>query len=280
MIVGGQPVGPKETKPDSPEQQDIDNYLKQGFSLPEAIRKSAADRQPPQRPPQVNLIVPGPGGTQTLQTVRPGQAVPSGAVTPTQFGPEQKKEGDAAATANATVGSFTRYQQGFHDLTPKLTPQDREAMQVLTSHSDKIAGGFLESAQSGVLDTLMGQPLTGYSQKLMGGAMTKDQYDKLSPAGKQMLAHYFNAVIQNFGNMKQILGSIGRNPMQLQAEINTIPLPYLDPQTADAMFSDKLQDIQTRNRNVRGFGNSGGGAVGGQGGGKVLRYNPDTGRLE
>jgi hypothetical protein len=41
--------------------------------------------------------------------------------------------------------------------------------------------------------------------------------------------------------------------MQLQAEINTIPLPYLDSQTADTMFRDKLEDIQIRNRSTPSF---------------------------
>ncbi|MGH9546637.1 MAG: hypothetical protein ACRD23_15625 [Terriglobales bacterium] len=152
--------------------------------------------------------------------------------------------------ASATVHSFTRYQKTFHDLSPKLTEDDRRAMQVLTSHQDNIARGFLDKAASGVLDSMFGVPLTGYSEKAMGGIMTKDQFDKLSPAGKKMLADYFNAVIQNFGNMKQIMGSIGRNPIQLLAEINTIPLPYVDSQTADTMFADKLEDLRMRNPNL------------------------------
>jgi|SRR5713101_5679949 len=166
---------------------------------------------------------------------------------------KSQKLRDQVDTATATVHSFNRYQGHIHDYAPKLTDADRSAMGVLTSHQDKIAQGFLTEIQSGAIDTLIGQPMTGYSQKLMGAAMTKDQYDKLSPEGKQLLADYFNAVIQNFGNMKQILGSLGRNPMQLQAEINTIPLPYLDPQSADAAFRDKLEDIQTRNRSLPSF---------------------------
>jgi hypothetical protein len=83
--------------------------------------------------------------------------------------------------------------------------------------------------------------------------MTKDQYDKLSPAGKKMLADYFNAIVQNFANMKQMMGSVGRNALQLQAEINTIPLPYLDPQSADAQFADKLEDLNIRNSRIPGY---------------------------
>lgn len=164
-----------------------------------------------------------------------------------------EKAGQTADQANAAMGSFTRYQESFKNLAPQLTEDDRRALQVLTSH-EQVAQGFLAKSASGVLDTLFGVPLSGYSEKAMGGIMTKDQFDKMSPAGKKMLADYFNAVIQNFGNMKQILGSVGRNPMQLQAEINTIPLPYLDAQTAATMFADKFDDMKSRNRNIPGFG--------------------------
>ncbi len=163
-----------------------------------------------------------------------------------------EKVGQEATTANATVHAFTRYQKDFSDLAQQLTPDDRKALEVLTSHAD-VAQGFLGKATSGVLDTLFGEPLTGYSEKAMGGIMTKDQYDKLSPAGKKMLADYFNAIVQNFANMKQMMGSVGRNALQLQAEINTIPLPYLDPQSADAQFADKLEDLNIRNSRIPGY---------------------------
>jgi len=188
--------------------------------------------------------------------LRPGMTVQPGTVTASQYGPEQTKLNQQGATATATVHSFTRYQDSFRNLAPQLTENDRRALQVLTSH-EQVAQGFLAKASSGVLETMFGEPLTGYSEKAMGGIMTKDQYDQLSPAGKKMLADYFNAVIQNFGNMKQILGSIGRNPMQLQAEINTIPLPYIDGQTAETMFADKLEDVQIRNKSLPGFNASG-----------------------
>ena len=253
--AGGQPIGGKaQPKPDSPEQQEIDYYMSKGMSLPQAIRQAAQDKQPPQRDPQQLAI--DPDGTVVRLT--PGAKVAPGTVTASQYGPEQTKLNQQGQTAQATLNSFTRYQSSFRNLAPQLTEDDRRAMQVLTSH-EAVSRGFLDKAASGALDTLFGEPLTGYSEKAMGGIMTKDQYDKMSPAGKKMTADYFNAVIQNFGQMKQMMGSVGRNPMQLQAEINTIPLPYVDSQTADAMFQDKLEDLNSRNRNLPGFGNQGGG---------------------
>jgi hypothetical protein len=166
---------------------------------------------------------------------------------------ETQKLRDAADTAAVTQNAFSRYQKSFHQYAPSLTFQDKKALGVLTSHQSDIAQGFLDKAASGTLDALFGEPFTGYSQKAMGSIMTKDQYDALSPGGKKMLTDYFNAVIQNFGNMKQVMGSVGRNQMQLQAEINSVPLPYLDMQTADTAFADKFEDLKTRNRSLPTF---------------------------
>lgn len=158
---------------------------------------------------------------------------------------ETEKDEEKTRQANSTIRSFTRYQGHFKELSPKLTDKDREAMQVLSSHQEGIAHGMIESAQSGVLDAMLGEPMTGYSEKLMGGAMTKDQYDKLSPAGKQLLADYFHAIIANFINMKQRMGTAGsRNQAMVQAEMNAIPLPYIDAQSADNMFNDTIEDIR------------------------------------
>jgi hypothetical protein len=92
----------------------------------------------------------------------------------------------------------------------------------------------------------------------------------LSPGGKKMLTDYFNAVIQNFGNMKQVMGSVGRNQMQLQAEINSVPLPYLDTQTADTAFADKFQDLKMRNRSLPTFFGQQPGQGGQSGGRRVI----------
>jgi len=285
ITVGGQRVGTKaQPKPDTPEQQFFDSPEEQGKTLAQKLKDyTAATQKPETRPDQIEQqfidspeeagktlkqkladyaaatqkpeheqrqLAVAPDGT--VIELRPGVKVAPGTVTASQYGPEQTKLNQQAAMASTTVNSFNRYQQSFRTLAPQLTENDRRALQVLSSH-EQVAQGFLAKATSGVLDTLFGEPLTGYSEKAMGGIMTKDQYDKLSPAGKKMLADYFNAVIQNFGNMKQLLGSIGRNPMQLQAEINTIPLPYIDGQTAETMFADKLEDLQTRNKGLPQF---------------------------
>lgn len=213
----------------------------------------AKAKQAPQRPPQITMVVPGANGTQSLETLHPGQQVPTGAVTATQFGPEQAKQQQANASTSGAIRAFTRYQDSFHKNSGKLTDDDRQAMEVLSSHQENIARGLLESSQAGILDTLLGEPLTGYSGKLMSGTMTKEQYDKLSPAGKQMLADYFHAILANFINMKQRMGTAGsRNQAMIQAEMNAIPLPYIDANSADAMFNDTLEDIRNANPGAGG----------------------------
>lgn len=167
--------------------------------------------------------------------------------------PESQKLREKSDSAWTTNNSITRYQTHINQYAPTLSEDDRRALQVLTD-TNKVAHSFFQKEASGVLDTLFGEPLTGYSTKAMGGIMTKDQYDKMSPGAKHLLADYFNVVIQNFANMKQVLGSIGRNEIQLQAEIHTIPLPYLDKDSADPLFKDKMEDLAGRNQSIPSFG--------------------------
>ena len=98
---------------------------------------------------------------------------------------EAQANRDKYASVATTMDHVKRYRNDFKTVSSQLTDQDRSALGVLTSHSDKVADSFLGVAQSGIIDTLIGKPLTGYSEKLMGAWMTKDQYDKMSPAGKR-----------------------------------------------------------------------------------------------
>ena len=156
-----------------------------------------------------------------------------------------EKNEQKTATANATINSFTRYQKSFHDLRPKLQPQDLEALQVLTSHQEALAHNLIEANVGGFIDAISGHLETGYTPKLMQGAMTKDQYDNMSREGKKMLADYSHAIIANFINMKQRMGTAGgRNQAMVQAEMNSIPLPYVDVDSADALLGDTIEDIR------------------------------------
>lgn len=194
----------------------------------------------------VTLVVPGPGGTESLQRVMPGQQFDPRAMTPAQYGPAQQKQQAQVTAASGAINTFTRYQDSFRRLRSQLTPQDVQALQVLTTHNqENISKGLLESETSGIADTLLGKPLTGYSQRLMQGTVQKQQYDALSPAGKQMLADYYHAILGNFINMKQRMGTAGaRNQQMIQAEMNAVPLPYVDVQSAEGMFRDTIEDAR------------------------------------
>jgi hypothetical protein len=158
---------------------------------------------------------------------------------------------DKRANADASFKVLTDYEETFKQDAPNLNSKDRDAMRVITSHIQENHGGLL----SGLIDDLpVVGPIAGAAQtfqnKLLSGTMTSDQYNQLSPAGKKMVSQYFMAVVANFANMKQMLGSVGRNPAMIAAETNTIPLPYLDPQSAEAAFDTKKADLKQRNSTI------------------------------
>src|SRR6185312_4741688 len=76
----------KQPKPDTPEQQFIDEYLHKNpkAGIAEAVR---AYTDATQRPPQSLVLVPNAEtGCYTAQTARPGASIAPGAVTASQAG--------------------------------------------------------------------------------------------------------------------------------------------------------------------------------------------------
>jgi hypothetical protein len=71
----------KQPKPDTPEQQYIDEYqrLHKGSTIADAERAYTADTQ---KAPQAIMLAPGQNGTYTAQNVRPGSQVQPGAISP------------------------------------------------------------------------------------------------------------------------------------------------------------------------------------------------------
>jgi hypothetical protein len=155
---------------------------------------------------------------------------------------------DKAASVQTTFKGLDSYRSDFKSSAPNLTPQDRDALRVLASHNQS---GQTGSILAGFIDDLpLAGPLSSYANKLLDGTMTSDQYKQLSPAGKKLVSDYFTAIIDNFANMKNIMGSVGRNPMMLQAEVNTIPVPYLDWESANLQFENKRSSLQGRARSL------------------------------
>lgn len=154
---------------------------------------------------------------------------------------EAQENRDKYQSMAATMEGLSRYRANLQKTGPKLSPEERDALRVLTSHTEKTAG-----ALSGILDEIpLAGPMGDYANRLMQGTITSDQYKQLkSPEAKKLVSDYFTSVIDNFASMKARLGSVGRNPAQLQAEINTIPLPYLDWDTASAQFDNKRDSLK------------------------------------
>ena len=70
-----------QARPDTPEQQYIDEYqrLHQGSTIADAERAYTADTQ---RAPQAIMLTPGQNGTYTAQNVHPGSQVQPGSISP------------------------------------------------------------------------------------------------------------------------------------------------------------------------------------------------------
>lgn len=153
---------------------------------------------------------------------------------------EAQENRDKQASVQTSFQGLDRYRNNLKALAPKLSPEERDALRVLTAHTEKTAG-----ALGGLLDDLpIAGPMTDYANRLMQGTITSDQYKQLkSPEAKKLVSDYFTSIIDNFASMKARLGSVGRNPAQLQAEINTIPLPYLDWESANGQFENKRSSL-------------------------------------
>lgn len=81
----------KNVRPDTPEQQYIDEYQKKnpGASVASAERAYTLDTQRPPQIAPIMMMVPNPEGGATAQVIHPGQSVAPGTTTATQFGSQQ-----------------------------------------------------------------------------------------------------------------------------------------------------------------------------------------------
>ena len=80
----------------------------------------------------------------------------------------------------------------------------------------------------------------------MGGILTATQYRDLSPAAQKLLADYFSANMANFANMKSSLGTVPRNPGELEMAIKSVPLPYIGWQAAQPGFENFRGELMRR----------------------------------
>jgi hypothetical protein len=160
------------------------------------------------------------------------------------------KDREKASTYRVIKRSLEQYQGDV--AKGQLTPQDITTMTTITEDAEKpdyisklIAGGF---------DDLLGHPVTGYSEKLMKGTLTKNQYQDLTPAGRKLVADYYTTMMAHFANMKAAQGTIPRNPYIIQTEMHTIPKPFLSEEEAKPAFQNYLDQVDMRNSDNVDFG--------------------------
>lgn len=165
-------------------------------------------------------------------------------------GSEAEKDREKNVTYKDIQGSLQQYQK--HVGKGDLQPKDINVLTAITEEADSPdwASKFL----AGVFDDLLGHPVTGYSETLMKGTLTKNQYQDLSPAGRQVLADYYTTMMAHFANMKATQGTIPRNPAIIQNEMHTIPKPYLNAEEAGPTFQNYLDRVAMRNSNNVDFG--------------------------
>lgn len=163
---------------------------------------------------------------------------------PTKMAQELREK---STNADASMNALKNYRQTFSQVADKLGRIDRDNLRAVTqsiqAHGGGILGGLIE-------DLPLAGPLSQYANKLIQGATTKTAYEHLSPQAKTLVAQYAMAVVANFANMKQMLGTVGRNPAMIEAESKQIPLPDLDSQTADKMLATKISDVKQRNISI------------------------------
>ena len=145
--------------------------------------------------------------------------------------------------------SFTTYDQAHHGVLSWLQQfADETGMAYITSTiKDDVAQSVIEGAFEGI-------PAVGTVAKIVTSTLNtiakNAAYGTLSPEAKQMVADYVNVLVENFANMKEIAGSVGRNEKQIMVEMNAIPAPTLDTKSANTMLDTKTSDLQDRYRGL------------------------------
>lgn len=192
------------------------------------------------------------GKTMYFDTPSGRKALTAAEATEQGFDPNQgvvenetqvAKDREKNSTYRVIEKSLTQFQK--HVEEGKLTPKDVEVMGTITEDAEK--PDYISKLIGGGFDDFLGHPITGYSEKLMKGTLTKNQYQDLSPAGRQLVADYYTTMMAHFANMKAAQGTIPRNPFIIQTEMHTIPKPFLSAEEAKPAFQNYLDQVAMRN---------------------------------
>lgn len=200
------------------------------------------------------LVFQNPDGSRQGMTYEQAKAEGrdlNGAMTYTPMAADKLRT--AEKSYHNALQMFTAYESDMGKAN--LNTDDQRGLQILTSHiDDAVSSDYVSKAASGFMDMLQGEPLTGYSKKAMGGVMTKDQYDKMSPAARALVADYFQAMLSHFQSIKDTQGSIPRNPEMIRTEMGAIPLPYLTKEEALPAFQKYFDRMHNMNVDAVRFG--------------------------
>lgn len=164
---------------------------------------------------------------------------------------EYEKNQQTWAHFETNMSAMGDYARVYKTNDGKLTPADIEGLKVLTARDTMTQGivaqseGMAHGAIGDFLDSLVGQPLTGYSQKLMGSNLNADMYSKMSDGGRELLANYYSAMVASLATMKERLNTVGRNELMQQIDLHTVPLPYIGWNAAKPAFKSRAQQMQS-----------------------------------
>lgn len=162
------------------------------------------------------------------------------------------KDREKNSTYRVIQNALNQYQTHIVAGDKKLTNADIKNMATITEDSE--SSNWINNLLSGVYDAMLGHPITGYSEKLMKGGLTKNQYQDMSPDARQLVADYYTTMMAHFANMKASQGTIPRNPFIIQTEMHTIPKPFLSAEEAKPAFQNYLDQVAMRNSDNVDFG--------------------------
>jgi hypothetical protein len=153
------------------------------------------------------------------------------------------KDREKNSTFSIISHSLDQYQTDMAKTT--LSPKEFDALSSMTNKAD--SPDYLSKIIAGVFDDVMGHPVTGYSEKLMKGTLDANQYQDMSPGARKLVADYYTTMMAHFANLKATQGTIPRNPAIIEAEMQTIPRPYLTAEQASEKFQNYKDSVGMRN---------------------------------
>lgn len=199
----------KQPKPDTPEQQYIDEYqqLHKGSTVAEAERAYVNDTQ---KPPQAIMLVPGANGGYTAQNIRPGSNLPNGAISPAGM--------NSMNVPDSSTRTMVANAPGVLDLANRVNSLIDEQTQTLGP-----AAGRWNDFMTGKV----GAPNPEFKKLLVDTKLLKTKLMRMhvGARGGEYIMQSFNDMLDagkdSPENLKAAVGEIINYAQELQNEANT-----------------------------------------------------------